>query len=317
MRLWKTNRGGAVGPALRVGGAALAAGLICSLGFLLPPPTSSDFDQLHVAARALLAGDDPYTAVRESNLGFPLFYPLPAVLLVVPLVGIPIEVARPIWAMVGAAALALAAERYERGLYVSLLSAPFLNAVLLGQWSPLITAAAVVPALSVAWAAKPTIGLAMLAAWPSRAAAARMGLIVLVSLAIMPTWPARWAEALTHSIARIPLLLPGGFLLLLPLLRWRHPEARLLAGLACVPQTIGLYELLPIFLIPRRRGEAYALALLTYAAAFLAMLVFPRRPDDPLDEVLLRRWPLVLTLGYMPAILLVMRLNSNSSDGSR
>ena len=297
--------------AVRATGAASAAALLCWIGFRLPPPTSSDFDQLHLAARAVLAGRDPYEAVYEavgaSGLAFPLFYPLPAVLLVLPLAWLPVELARVAWAAIGAGALALAAERYGRGLYVGMLSAPFLNAILLGQWSPLITAAVAIPAISMVWAAKPPVGLAMFAAWPSRRAAIAVGSILLLSLAVLPTWPARWIDALANSIARAPLLLPGGFLLLLPLIRWRRAEARLLVGLACVPQTVGFYELLPLFLVPRRRSEAYALAFLTYAAAFTATLVFPRIPQEPLEAVLLRRWPILLGLVYLPAVFLVLR----------
>lgn len=127
-----------------------AAGAICWLSFQLPPASSSDFDQLHIAARALLAGTDPYAAVLASRQAFPLLYPLPAVPVAVPFAWLPLGLARALWAALGAGALTLAAQRYGRGLPVALLSAPFLNAVVLGQWSPLLTAAAVFPLLG--WA---------------------------------------------------------------------------------------------------------------------------------------------------------------------
>jgi hypothetical protein len=292
---------------VRVTAAVLIGGLVCWLGFRVPPSTSSDFDQLHLAARAMLAGDDPYRAVRSSGAAFPLLYPLPAVLLVVPFGWLPVEAARIMWGALSAGALALAAEQYRRGLYVSLLSAPFLNALLLGQWSPLMTAAVVLPGLTVVWAAKPPIGVALFSAYPSRSAATGVGVMLLLSLALLPSWPALWLDALGATIAQVPILLPGGFLLLLPLLRWRRAEARLLVALACVPQTIGFYEMLPLFLLPRRRREAYVLAFLTYAASFVAMLGFPRMPNEPLEAVLLRRWPILLTLVYLPAVFLVLR----------
>ncbi len=277
------------------------------MGFRLPPPTSSDFDQLHVAARALLEGRNPYKAVTASGFAFPLFYPMTAVLLVLPFAWLPLEAARIGWAALGAGALALAAERYGRALYVSLLSAPFLNAILLGQWSPLVTAAAAVPGLRVVWSAKPPIGLALFASYPSWRAAIGIGVLLLLSMAVMPGWPTFWLGGLGGTIARVPLLLPGGFLILLALLRWRTVEARLLVALACVPQTIGFYELLPLFLLPRRRSEAYALAFLTYAAAFIATLAFPRIPNEPIEAALLRRWPLLLVLIYLPAVWIVVR----------
>jgi hypothetical protein len=105
-------------------------------------------------------------------------------------------------------------------------------------------------------AGKPTVGAAVFAAYPNRPALwAAVGVLAL-SIAVMPGWPLQWREALSANIASVPALLPGGFLLLLGLVHWRSPEARLLAALACVPQTIGYYEMLPLFLIPRRRGEA-------------------------------------------------------------
>ena len=48
---------------------------------------ASDFNQLWYAARALLSGGSPYAAVgpgRTFDWPFPLFYPLPAVLVAVP-----------------------------------------------------------------------------------------------------------------------------------------------------------------------------------------------------------------------------------------
>ena len=89
----------------------------------------------------------------------------------------------------GAGALTLAAQRYGRGLPVALLSAPFLNAVVLGQWSPLLTAAAVFPLLGWAWASKPSLGAALFAAYPSRRAALSGIAIVGLSLVVMPAWP--------------------------------------------------------------------------------------------------------------------------------
>ena len=73
---------------------AAAAGIVCWLSFRVPPVTSSDFDQLHIAARALLAGTDPYAAVAARQ-PFPLFYPLPAVLVAVPFAWLPLEIVVP------------------------------------------------------------------------------------------------------------------------------------------------------------------------------------------------------------------------------
>jgi len=288
-----------------------AAAAVAWLAFRLPPPSASDFDQFYVGARALAAGRDPYAAVLQAGLSYPLFYPLPAVLLALPLAWLPLEIARAVWSGLGAALLTVAARRYGRGLPVALVSAAFFNALVLGQWSPFLTAGAAVPALAATWVAKPSVGLAMFAAYPlRRALLGSIGLLVL-SLAVAPSWPAHWLAAARGQIYLPPIMRPGGALLLLGLLRWRRPEGRLLAALAVVPQTTGLYETLPLFLIPRRRREAYALAILSLVAAFAAAHWFPWAGGsaEPLQANLARRWPLTLGLLYVPALILTVSGN--------
>ena len=94
--------------------------------------------------------------------------------------------------------------------------------------------------------------------------------------------------------------------LLLALFRWRRPEARLLAALACVPQNIGLYETVPLWLIPRNRWEGYLLAGLSLLAALLQARVLPHA-GEPLAELMRARWPYVLVLVYLPALILALR----------
>ena len=286
--------------------AAGVGGLICWLSYRLPPPSVSDFDNLHIATRGLLAGKDPYAAVVASGIGYPLFYPLPACLLVLPVAWLPLPLARVGWAALSAGVFTLAAQRYGRGLPVALLSAPFLNAIVLGQWSPLLPAAVAFPLLGCVWAAKPSLGAALFVSFPSRRALGSALAIVVLSLMILPGWPRSWLAALQASNHKLPILQPGGFLLGLALLRWRTREARLLLALACIPQTIGFYEVLPLFLIPRRRREAYLLAVLSYAAAFISALLFPWPPGAAIEIVRAHRWPVLLALVYLPTLVLVL-----------
>jgi hypothetical protein len=258
-------------------------------------------------ARALLHGRDPYGAGERARYFYPLFYPLPALLLLLPLTPLPAELARIVWAAAGGVALAFAARRYRRGLPAALLSATFLNAVILGQWSPFLTASAVFPSLGVFWAAKPSIGTAIFAGYPSRRGVIAAATLLALSLAVYPTWPWHWWTALFQGPHAIPVLQPGGVLLLLGLLRWRHPEARLLLALACVPQTIGVYDTLPLFLIAQTRWEGYGLAVMSYLAAFGQAWLYPRLPHMTLEENLAQRWPVVLVCLYLPALLLVLR----------
>ncbi|HET6345627.1 MAG TPA: hypothetical protein VFH51_11895, partial [Myxococcota bacterium] len=285
-------------------------GLVCWIAYKLPPPSTSDFDQVWVAARALLAGQDPYAVVPIQGTHYPFLYPLPAALIAVPVAWVPVPTARVLWAVVSGTLFAWAALRHGRGLPPALLSASFLNAVIQGQWSPLLTAAAALPALSWIYAAKPTIGAALFAAFPSRRALVGGAALVLLATVVMPSWPLAWwtsVDAGTRMLPYPPIVArPAGALLLLALARWRQPEGRLLAGLACVPQTLGLYETLPLFLLARTRWQGYVLACLSYLAAFLQVALAPRLADMSLDRLATERWPVLFACLYLPALLMVI-----------
>jgi hypothetical protein len=285
----------------------LVFALICWVAYRLPPPSTWDLEQPWVGARALLAGRNPYTEVAAKGMNFPLFYPITAVLLVLPLGLMPIELARPVWAGVGAAVLFLAGRRYGRALPTALLSAGAVAGLIQGQWSPYLTAAVVWPAVAGIWTAKPNIGLALFAAVPSRHAVVSGLVLIGLGFLLVPSWLGDWFQAL-HASQHVPLILrPGGFVLLLAALRWRTPEGRLLTALACVPQITGLYETVPLFLIPRTRWEGYGLALLSYAAAFAGALAVPRAPGRSLELILAGRWPFLLVCVYLPVLLMVLR----------
>jgi hypothetical protein len=282
------------------------AAVVCWGAYQIPPPSTSDFEPVWVGARALGAGLDPYAVVPTTGTRYPLYYPLTAILVALPIGYLPFDVARSLWAAVGAAVFVLAALRYRRGLLPALLSACFLNAVLQGQWSPLLTAAAVLPAISWIWAAKPSLGAALFAAYPTRRAVIGGALLLSLTFLAFPTWPMRWLEALRETNHVAPIVRPGGVVLLLALIRWRLAEGRLLAALACMPQTIGLYEALPLFLIPANRWQGYLLAVFSYVAAFAQIILAPRMPDVTWEATNAARWPVILAFLYVPALVLLL-----------
>jgi hypothetical protein len=292
---------------LRVAFVALASAVICWLSYRFTTGSISDFDQLVIAARALIRGENPYRAVVAWGHPYPLWYPLPAVLVAVPVAWLPLELARAAWAGIGGGCLAAAALRYRRALPVALLSASFGNALALGQWSPIATSAAVFPLLAAVWIAKPTIGSALFAAFPSRRAGLSATGILLLSFAVWPGWVGSWIDALGSAVQVSPVLRPGGVILLLAALRWRLPEGRLMLALAVVPQTTGMYETLPLFLIPHTRREGYILAVLGYVGAFGQAIFVPYMPGMSLEELLHARWLWVLTFFYVPALIMLLR----------
>jgi hypothetical protein len=136
------------------------------------------------------------------------------------------------------------------------------------QWSPWLTAAALTPWLGFLFACKPSIGLAMFAAYPSRAAVLGVAAFALLTTAIWPWWIQAWwstLSATTHMSA--PVMRWGGPFILLALIKWRRSDARLLAALACVPQTPVLYEALPLFLLVQTARQGTLLIVLMGATA--------------------------------------------------
>jgi hypothetical protein len=261
-------------------------------------------------ARALLAGNNPYHAmvapVPEIDSD-PLLYPLPAVLLVLPLAPLPDSVALILFAGISGALLAFALMRDGfKGLIV-LLGVPFLYAIYYGQWSPLLCAAVLLPVLSVVFAAKPTLGAALWLARPSRLGLALGAAVLLVSLAVLPSWPLDWIANVRRSSHHLPplLLLPIGPLLLLALLRWREERARLLLLMACVPQIFWFYDALPLALVARSGRERLLLVCCSWVG-LLGVALNPWLLQTRTSQGV--RWAelAVLLATYGPALLLVL-----------
>ena len=265
-----------------------------------------DFDYLWTAGRAVWHGNDPYAAVRESvrqgSLQWPLFYPATAAVLIAPFGALPHRVAVSLFTALGMALLAYGLRGWRRWMLVS---APAVEAVLIGQWSPWLTAAVAIPWLGVVWAAKPSVGLTLFAGWPSRWALGGGVFLVLFSLILLPHWPVDWIEAVRDTPHyKAPIQRPGGLLLLLALIRWRRPEARMLGLLAIVPHTTGVYEQLPLLLIPQT-GRAFA--ALMGSSYIAAGLVYTQNTFGPsVTKTLDMQWPYFLPLVYLPALLMVL-----------
>jgi hypothetical protein len=279
-----------------------------------PPDFPADFDYFWTAGRAVVQGVDPYAAVREGvregTLRWPLYYPGTAAVIMAPFGALPHRLAVSIFTALGMVLLAWSVERGPSWRRWIVVSAPAIQNVLLGQWSPWLTAAVGLPWLGMVWVAKPTIGLALFAGWPSRAALYGGLFILTLSVALVPGWPAEWIAAVRSTPQYLaPVQRPGGLLLLLAFLRWRRPEARLLGVLSLVPHTVGLYESLPLLLVPQSRRNFMVLMALEYVATLLAYtMVSPGNLAGMLDA----GWPYFLVLVYLPCLWMVLRGRSDS-----
>jgi hypothetical protein len=192
---------------------------------------------------------------------------------------------------------------------ILLLSISFVTAVELVQWSPLLTAGLILPAASWLAVAKPNLGAAMAAYSLSRQVLlimiAAAAILIATSLFVIPGWPREWwanVRSAPHFVA--PILRPAGFLLLAVLARWRRPEARLLAALACVPQTPTFYDHVFVFVVARTARESLVLVVLTFAVYFAVAFGSPFATFQQWGDFVATA---TMALVYAPAVIMVLR----------
>jgi hypothetical protein len=269
---------------------------------------ASDFNQLWYGARALLGGGNPYAAVgpgRTFDWPFPLFYPLPAVLVAVPFTVVNAAAASMIFSGITAGVFAWVLAGSAPYRLAAVLSFSFYYAAAISQWSPILIASVMIPGLGFLLAVKPTIGLALWLYKPHWQAVLGGVLLVLLSLLVRPGWPLEWMHTFsagTHIHG--PITAAGGPLVLLALMRWRRPEARLLVALACVPHTTLLYEALPLFLVPTSWAQSLLLVMLNWVAQ---IVVITLQPYDSLAERARISATVSVALLYLPCLIMVLR----------
>ena len=281
------------------------------LQYLRTPNGHLDFSTVWFASTQMLRGVDPYPLVGPGlQFDFPwnLPYPLTAAALVFPLGSLPELEAALIFVGVSAALLTYALTDVDWNRLWILASSPFVIAVMAAQWSPLYCAALLLPPLAFVVAAKPTLGLAVVAASRSGSALwfAVFGMIVLVAISwlALPNWPASWLSTMrVHSSEYAPVLTwLGGPILLLALLRWRTAQAWLLIAMSVIPITAGWYEVLPLLLIASSKRECQVVSLVT-SAGYLLQGAFLSSDGTVSVEITKR---LMVAFAYCPALLLIL-----------
>ena len=291
---------------------AVAVGLITAffaLELASRPAVHTDFEYIWRAARLWSAGVDPYAIeprsawLRVWPLPDPLFYPLPALMLVWPLHWLPQGVATAIFVAVPAALLVWRLSANALWPLIALASPSFVMAVVLGQWTPWLLLAMLWPTVGFLLASKPTIGAACFAYRPTRSAFLGGVVLVALSLLLWPRWPVMWLDNLTAVVEHpSPIVTPFGWILSLAVLRWRRSEARLLLAMACVPQLLLFADQLPLMLVARSKREATLLTV----GGWIASLFWYVRDADKLGAVSFAA-PYVMAGVYLPALWIVLR----------
>jgi hypothetical protein len=282
--------------------AIAAAG--CTLAFYRGRPLAvSDFDVSWVGARALRAHQDPYAAIQSPPWPWDLRYPLPAVLVALPLSYLSLALARATLVALGVGFLAWALTRRAWWPLIALAGGQVFVAVQSVQWTPLLAAGIMLGPLQYLWSVKPPTGLALFAAYPTRRTV--IGGLVLLGLAFLvwPNWLDGWLAAAHRAPHRPGVMRPGGVLLLLALFRWRLPEGRLLASLAVLPLTPHLYEAVPLLLVARSRRELLALT----ACGTLGLVAIASLPQGPDPDHGAIAWIEILISCYLPSLVVILR----------
>ena len=292
-------------------GIGIVGGLLCYGNHLTPWGRPGDFGQSWFGARSIVGGINPYPLVgpgKTYESPWPLLYPATSFLVAMPVAWLPLVWATVVFAAVSSALLAYSVTETGWHRWPMFGSAPFIFAAGSAQWSPLFTAALTIPVIAIAFAAKPTIGIGLAAAGSVRVQkyAAYGGLLLLIASMIwLPSWLPQWAENVgTATHITSPLLRTGGIFVLLALIRWKRPEARLILALACVPQSGAWYEALPLFLVAATRAEAMLLAVLS---CFGFLLYYPRMDLGSEVQVNHDVGALIVALVYLPAVIMVLR----------
>jgi len=264
------------------------------------------------AGDALRRGYSPYTVINAWSPLYPFcsgyLYWLPTAMLLEPLAFLPIAVAMSVFTFCSLGLFTYAMTRDGWWRLPFLVSLPLYHATLGGQVVPLVVAAMLVPSLGWLAPMKYTMATAGFAFNLSLRYLLFAVVVVFASIAVAPWWPLQWWHELSDVAGKyyhVPLLVPGGVLVLLALLRWRRPEARLLAVMACLPQTMLFYDQLPLMLVAKNRQQALSMTLVSWLPVFLVEWL---HGVIAAERQTLMAWnaPVIVAIYYLPALALIL-----------
>lgn len=293
--------------------ALVVATLAATIAWMSMSPSglAKDFTWSWTAAGHLLAGRDPYHAMTASGVypyNVPFYYPLPAALLATPFAAIPVRFAGIVFVAVSFGIAALALMRDDPIRIALLFSFPAMMAATLGQWSPLLLAATVIPAAQLVLPVKPTLGAAAFVNRPSRIGVALAIAVVVLCFVMEPGWLTSWRAAVAGAWTnyRPPVRWAGGagIVMLAAFIWWRDRDARLLGVMALAPQLPLFYDQLLVQAVARSRMELLVLVGASWVGGLTWAFQGTPNAGQERDATLL-----ILITIYLPALALVIWRN--------
>jgi hypothetical protein len=251
------------------------------------------------------AGRSPYDVRLRAHT--PALYPFTTMLVLWPLKLVPLRLAVPLFVGLVSAALAFAiARKGEPWQLLMFLSPAYWSAVHSVQWSPLLTAAILLPPLLPLAVVKPQLGvvLAVCGRWSRGTVLAALALVA-ASLLVWPRWPLEW---LRHGNLQTfngfsPIAVLPGIVLLLGVLAWRTREGRLLLAMSIVVQRY-FYDQLPLYLVAKTWRQM--LLLLATSWTMVAALLAMERIDPRSGVQEVEVWRALVVALFLPALAIVL-----------
>lgn len=251
------------------------------------------------------AGGSPYEVRLRGHT--PALYPFTTMLVLWPLKLVPLRFVVAVFVGLSSFALALAIARHGKPWQLLLFLTPaYWSAVQSVQWSPLLTAAILLPPLLPLALVKPQLGLVLAVCgrwsrWTLLASAA----LVTVSLLVWPRWPVEWVKHghLDTFNGVSPVTVLPGIVLLLGVLAWRTREGRLLLAMSVIVQRY-FYDQLPLYLVARTWRQMVLLLGTSWALALLLLATHRFELAAGLQDVVV--WRALIAGLFLPALGIVL-----------
>lgn len=293
--------------------SVLATVLAASLSYWWQQSYWVDFNPPLCSSRLWLAGENPYGACYTIYDERPAAaYPMTTLVAFLPFAILPGDYLPPalIWGIMNGLLVYGLLATGKAWKILIFLSAPYWVCFAYHQFSLLIAAVALLPALLPLALVKPQNGLPVILTNLTWRRLAGIAVFLAITIIVYPGWLGDWYSSSGKNYdGVIPLLLfPMSLLLLAGVFYLCDPRVRFLLLMACMPQR-ALYDLVPLFLLPRSLRQMLAACFASWLGFAGLLWIGGRVPPE--NQVLIS-----LVFVYLPILfMLILGSKSTFKDG--